>query len=377
MYQSRPLHAPCRLFSPLNFPLSFSIIPTSTSQSHPNGQGSDVNNTDVGSGSGLRPEGRPTDALNGTAMATLAYDAAEKYGADTTSENYLLFYQHSNGDIRKLVFNQSEWHNSELVTSDARIGTGLSVVQFGAVPTQIYMYYIDRLGYLQELRGTHGSNDWKNGTLGAMHFKAVDTYSTLSASYIGKCGDRGNIGWVYYESVRAARQSLSSVGICAVPNYLVGERNPRGSLGIRSRHMVRRHPILRPRSGIRFLDKSRHKPHHCLANVQFYEGSTDEGTLLFGLLQERDYGVDYRRVAIYRLKNVAKYADWRPCRSEWNNCPQLNAWPCRYYGEWVSNPILSERFRDGHGAKQYRFPNWLESRVRRSMGWQSLDQRDW
>ena len=294
----------------------------------------------------------------------LAYDAAEKYSADTTSETYLLFYQHSNGDIRKLGFNQSEWHNSELVTSDARIGTGLNVVQFGAVPTQIYMYYIDKLGYLQELRGTHGSNDWKNGTLGAMHFKAVDTHSALSASYIGKRGDSGNIGWVYYESVRAAGQSLSSAGICAVSKYLVGERNPRGSLGIRSRHMVRRHPILRPRSGIRFLDKPRHKPHLCLANVQFYEGSTDAGTLLFGLLQERDYGADYRRVTIYRLKNVAKYTDWRPCTSEWNNCRQLNAWSCRYYGEWVSNPILSERFRDGHGAKQYRLPNWLESRVR-------------
>lgn len=163
-------------------------------------------------------------------MASVAYDAAERYSADTTSENYLLFYQHSNGDIRKLVFNQSEWHNSELVTSDARIGTGLSVVQFGAVPTQIYVYYIDKLGYLQELRSTHGSNEWMNGTLGTMHFKAVDTYSALSANYVGDCGERGNIGWVYYESVRAARQSLSSVGICVDSNDILGERNPRGSL---------------------------------------------------------------------------------------------------------------------------------------------------
>ena len=139
-------------------------------------------------------------------MATVAYDAAEKYSADTSAENYLLFYQHSNGDIRKLVYNQSEWHSSDFVTNDARLGTGLSVVQFGPVPTLIYVYYIDKEGYLQELRGTHGSNDWTPGTLGEGRFKAVDTYSALSANYIGSCTDRGeiqgNIGWVYYESVR-------------------------------------------------------------------------------------------------------------------------------------------------------------------------------
>lgn len=164
-------------------------------------------------------------------MATVAYDAAEKYSADTTSENYLLFYQHSNGDIRRLTYNQSEWHPSEFVTSDARVGTGLSVIQFGAVPTQIYMYYIDRLGYLQELRGTHGSNEWINGTLGTRHFKTVDTYSALSANYLGDCGARGNIGWVYYESVCPARLGLSSVAIRLIANDTLGERDSRGSLG--------------------------------------------------------------------------------------------------------------------------------------------------
>lgn len=93
------------------------------------------------------------------------------------------------------------------------------------------MYYIDKLGYLQELRGTHGSNEWINGTLGTRHFKTVDTYSAISANYVGNCGARGNIGWVYYESVRPARQGLSSVAIHVISNDTVGERDSRGSLG--------------------------------------------------------------------------------------------------------------------------------------------------
>ena len=175
-------------------------------------------------------------------MATVAYDAAEKYSADTSAENYLLFYQHSNGDIRKLVYNQSEWHSSEFVTNDARLGTGLSVVQFGPVPTLIYVYYIDKEGYLQELRGTHGSNDWTPGTLGEGRFKAVDTYSALSANYVGSCADRGeirgNIGWVYYESVRFMHWTPWILGNFAGSNFATGRRYPGGPLGTRPRPMV-------------------------------------------------------------------------------------------------------------------------------------------
>ena len=217
----------------LTHPVPLSPTSTSASQSpSSNLPASDGNSTDSNSGSSSIPEERPADALNGTAMATVAYDAAEKYSADTTSMNYLLFYQHSSGDIRRLVFNQSEWHSSELITSDARVGTGLSVVQFGAVPTSIYMYYIDKLGYLQELRSTHGSSEWTNGTLGQGHFKATDTYSALSARYVGDCGGRGNIGWVLYESVRAVGWSLLS--ICSrteTDEVNIGGRNPRGPLG--------------------------------------------------------------------------------------------------------------------------------------------------
>ena len=210
--------------------LNFSATSTSTPQFYSPGPSGYGGNSTNGSSSSS-PEGRPADALNGTALATVAYDAAEKYSADTTMENYLLFYQHSNGDIRKLVYNQSEWRSSELVTSDARLGTGLSVVQFGAVPTSIYLYYIDKASYLQELRGTHGSNEWTNGTLGTGHFKAVDTYSALSANYVGDCGNRGNIGWVYYESVRTARLSLALVWLYADSDKFIGERNSGGSLG--------------------------------------------------------------------------------------------------------------------------------------------------
>lgn len=152
--------------------------------------------------------GVPAYALNGTALAGIAYDAAGKNNADTSQENYVLFYQHSSGDIRKTVWNQTTWYPSELVTNSARTGTGLSAVSFGAPPTLIYIYYIDKNGILQELRGTHASNTWINGTLGTAGFKATNSYSALSAKYQGRCGKRGNIGWVHYQSDAGIQEAL-------------------------------------------------------------------------------------------------------------------------------------------------------------------------
>ena len=160
------------------------------------------------SGGSNRPTGDPSSAFNGTALASISYDAFEKYSADTTGVNYVLFYQHSNGHICRLIYNQTRWYPSELISKNARLGTGLSAVWFGAPPIQIYIYYIDQDGYLQELRGSHASSTWTNGTLGAARFKAVDTYSTLSANYQGKCGARGNIGWVHFESKAGIQEAL-------------------------------------------------------------------------------------------------------------------------------------------------------------------------
>lgn len=106
-----------------------------------------------------------------------------------------------------MVWNQTIWHPSELVTRDARIGTGLSAIWFGVPPVVIELFYIDKNGYVQELRGSHGSDTWVNGTIGSGYFKAVDTYSALSAQFQGKCGPRGQVGWVYYESDAGAQEA--------------------------------------------------------------------------------------------------------------------------------------------------------------------------
>ena len=150
----------------------------------------------------------PAYAQNDTAFASVAYDAAGKNNADTSKQNYVLFYQHSSGDIRKMVWNQTTWYPSEFVTNSARIGTGLSAVSFGAPPTLIYLYYTDRDGILQELRGAHASNEWNNGTLGTAGFKVTNSHSALSAKYQGKCGKRGNIGWVLYQSDAGIQEAL-------------------------------------------------------------------------------------------------------------------------------------------------------------------------
>lgn len=85
--------------------------------------------------------------------------------------------------------------------------TGLSAVWFGNPPILIYLYYIDKSGVLQELRGGHASNAWSNGTLGAAGFRATNTFSALSAQFQGRCGDRGQLGWVFYESSSGVQEA--------------------------------------------------------------------------------------------------------------------------------------------------------------------------
>ena len=162
---------------------------------------------DVGNGS-TTPHGNLSDALNGTSFASLSYDPTAKYNGDTQQQNYVLFYQQVNGNIRKIVYNESVWQPSEYVTGDAREGTGLSAVWFGNPPVQIYLYYIDKAGILQELRGEHASTTWNKGTLGAAKFKAVDSYSALSAQFQGRCDARGGqLGWVFYESAQGVQEA--------------------------------------------------------------------------------------------------------------------------------------------------------------------------
>ena len=57
-------------------------------------------------------------------LASVTYDVAGKHNADTSQENYILFYQHFNDDVRKIVDNQTTWYPSAFVTNNVRIGTG-------------------------------------------------------------------------------------------------------------------------------------------------------------------------------------------------------------------------------------------------------------
>lgn len=130
-------------------------------------------------------------AYNGTSLSALTYSLT----GQQSEQNYVVFYQHSNGAVRKLVFNESHWHPSEHVTNDARLGTGLASVTLGP---SIYLYYIDKNHLLQELRGSHGSTTWVNGTLGLAHFQASAEYPHLDGNYGGECPTGGR-GSVYFQ----------------------------------------------------------------------------------------------------------------------------------------------------------------------------------
>ncbi|KAL9119431.1 MAG: hypothetical protein Q9187_004020 [Circinaria calcarea] len=179
-------------------PASNSTIPMSG-----NGNGAPPAPSSGGAG-GVPKASNPAFALNGTTITSLTYSAASD--RNPTQQNYVVFYQYSNGDIRKVVYNESAWHPSTFVTSGARIGTGLSAFYLGTGPL-IYLYYVDETGYLQELRGQHASDVWINGTLGAATIQVSSSSSALSSAYVGPCTARGGLGWIFYESTDGVQEA--------------------------------------------------------------------------------------------------------------------------------------------------------------------------
>lgn len=104
------------------------------------------------------------------------------------------------GTYEKSIIMKSKWQPSESVNSDARTNAGLSFIWFENPPILIHIYYVDKAGALQELRGGHASYICSNGILGVTRFRATDTYSAYPAQFQGRCGDRAQLGWVFYES---------------------------------------------------------------------------------------------------------------------------------------------------------------------------------
>ena len=132
-------------------------------------------------------------AYNGTSLATVSFPHSEE-------QNYLLFYQQANGDIRKIVYNESHWHGSTHVTDDARLGTGLAVSWTGGDPDEmIWLYYIDKAHRLQALEGHHASDNWTQGSLGSFGFEASAEFSALSMEFVGGC-DNGINAWLCYQT---------------------------------------------------------------------------------------------------------------------------------------------------------------------------------
>ena len=149
---------------------------------------------------------QPTETsktYNGTSFTATAYP----HGTDQT-QIYVLFYQRTNGDIQKAVYNGS-WQKPAYVTNDARLGTGLATAWGTGEPDeQIWLYYIDKGDKLQELRGTHGNDTWIRGTLGNSAFQAASTYSALAMEFLGACGTAINAFLCYQTAEGTVRQVL-------------------------------------------------------------------------------------------------------------------------------------------------------------------------
>ena len=151
-------------------------------------------------------EGSDSDkAYSGTSFAAATYP----YSTDqSTIYNYVVFYQHANGDIKKCVYNGTGWHKATYVTDNARMGTGLTTAWTDAASgTQLWLYYIDKANRLQELRGTHASDIWTRGTLGNFNFEAATNHSALSMQFVDEC-HTGRNAWLFYQTSDGAIRQL-------------------------------------------------------------------------------------------------------------------------------------------------------------------------
>ena len=145
---------------------------------------------------------KSTQAYNGTFLAATAYS----YSADPT---YFLIYQNANGDIQKVVYNGAGWQKPVYITDDARLGTGLTTAWLkGTSDNEIWIYYIDKANKLQELRGAHGSDTWKQGTLGKAGLEDATPGSVISMQYVGDCASGVN-AWLCYQTPNGTIRQIS------------------------------------------------------------------------------------------------------------------------------------------------------------------------
>ncbi|KAF7506120.1 hypothetical protein GJ744_012271 [Endocarpon pusillum] len=133
-------------------------------------------------------------AFNGTSLASFTFPTTE----DTASTNYYVFFQHSNGELRKVVYNNSRWQVSEFITNDALLGTPIAAYWRGVDQGVhlIHLFYLDKNSVLQELRGKHASNSWVNGTLGQLSATSSASLG-LTAQFAGACQGVGT-AWLTY-----------------------------------------------------------------------------------------------------------------------------------------------------------------------------------
>lgn len=148
-------------------------------------------------GNNVDPPGQSTMndawANNGTDMASFTFSTTE----DTSSANYVVFFQPSNGELRKTVYNNSQWHSSEFITNDALPGTPIAAYWRGD-DFLFHLFYLDKNSILQELQGKHASNTWLNGTLDELSATGSAS-SSLTAQFPGVCQGVGT-AWLTYHT---------------------------------------------------------------------------------------------------------------------------------------------------------------------------------
>ncbi|KAF7717413.1 Fungal fucose-specific lectin family protein [Penicillium ucsense] len=129
---------------------------------------------------------------NGTDIMALTYNTM---GGDTDGQNYVVFYQNSNLDIRQVVYNNSHWLPSQFITNEARPGSPLSAY-WGGNDIRLNLFYVDKNNVLQETRGRQGSSTWVNGTLGLLGVVVPDP-GDISVIFVGSCAINTS-GWLLY-----------------------------------------------------------------------------------------------------------------------------------------------------------------------------------
>ena len=152
-----------------------------------------------------------TGAFNSSGIAL----ASVNFGID---DSIFVYFQHYTGELRSMILEANgQWTQSNVVASDAKNGTPISIVAFvSAEVAQWHLYYINHENIVTERISNNASkyqdNIWSDGPLTQLGLKALDADTVgLQACYWGDF--YGDSDYNFGDGLNATNMTTTRTGI--------------------------------------------------------------------------------------------------------------------------------------------------------------------